>query len=69
VKYWTPEDGQPAKIGIYRAVHGMRVDPDLIPVDVKVFRPLAWNWPTVVSEEVRTALLRLGATGMKFAPV
>jgi len=69
VQYWTPEDGQPAKVGRYSAVHGLRVDTDLIPSEVKVFRPWGWIWPMIVSSELRTALLRSGATGLWFTPV
>jgi len=69
VQYWTPQDGRPAKVGKYRAVMGMRVDPDQIPPDINIFRPWGWTWTLVVSDAVRTSLLRLGATGMKFTAV
>jgi len=67
--YWAPEDGQPDKLGSYRAVHGMRVDTSRIPPGVHLFRPKGWTIALVVSDEIRTALLRLGATGMKFTAV
>jgi len=69
VKYWMPEHERPERVGQYRAVMGMRVAPEAIPSDIKMFRPWGWTWALVVSDEIRTALRGLGATGMKFTPV
>jgi hypothetical protein len=68
VRYWKPEDGQPDKVGQYRAVYGMRIDPSKVG-DAKVFRP--WGYPVVllVAEEVKEALERTGATGLDFRDV
>jgi hypothetical protein len=30
VQYWKPEDNRPAKLGEYRAVHGLRIDPSRV---------------------------------------
>lgn len=67
VQYWRPEDGQPEKVGQYRAVHGLRIDLTRVG-DAQVFRP--WGWEVlVVSEDIRQALERAGATGLQFWPV
>jgi hypothetical protein len=68
VQYWKPEDGRPEKTGNYRAVHGMRIDP-LKVGDAKVFRPRGWLVVLLVSEEIKEALERIGATGAKFKEV
>jgi hypothetical protein len=68
VQYWKPEDGRPEKTGNYRAVHGMRIDPSQIG-DAKVFRPQGWLVVLLVSEEIKEALERIGATGTKFKEV
>jgi hypothetical protein len=68
VRYWKPEDNRPDKLGQYRAVYGMRIDPSKVG-DAKVFRP--WGYPRVllVSEDVKEALERTGAMGLKFKEV
>lgn len=68
VQYWKPEDGRPEKTGSYRAVHGLRIDPSKVG-DAKVFRPWGWLGVLLVSQEVKEALERIGATGTKFKEV
>jgi len=68
VEYWMPEDGRPEKIGKYRAVAGMRIDPSKVG-DAQVFRPWGWTIALIVSEEIKEALERLGATGTRFKEV
>jgi uncharacterized protein DUF1629/suppressor of fused protein SUFU len=68
VQYWRPEDGEPERIGDYRVVAGMRIDPTQVG-DAKVFRPLGWKVVLIVSEDVKQALERTGATGMEFKEV
>ncbi|MBJ6765017.1 hypothetical protein JGU66_30000 [Myxococcaceae bacterium JPH2] len=68
VEYWMPEDGRPEKTGKYRAVAGMRIDPSKVG-DAKIFRPWGWTIALIVSEEIKTALERIGTTGMKFREV
>lgn len=65
---WTPEDGRPEKLGEYRDVRGMRVDPLRIG-DAKVFRPWGWVVALIVREELKDALERMGATGTRFKEV
>lgn len=68
VDYFTPEDGQPEKVGTYHNVRDLRIDKSLVG-DVKVFR--TWGWPIalIVPEHIKDALERTGATGMKFTEV
>ena len=70
VERWIPEDenDQPERAGEYRNVVGMRIDKARVG-DARVFRP--WGWPVVmvVSEDIKEALERTGATGMKFTEV
>ncbi|WP_163993919.1 imm11 family protein [Pyxidicoccus caerfyrddinensis] len=68
VRYWTPEDGRPEKTGQYRAVYGMRIDADRVGA-TRLLRPQGWTISLIVSDEVRTALSRLGATGVRFEEV
>jgi hypothetical protein len=68
VRYWKPEDGQPNKVGRYKSVIGMRIDMSKVG-DAKFFRPWGWSVALIVSEDIKTALERAGATGMKFEEV
>ena len=63
-----PEDGRPEKTGKYRAVAGMRIDPSKVG-DAKIFRTWGWDIALIVSEEIKEALERIGATGMRFKEV
>lgn len=67
VQYWKPEDGRPEKTGRYRSVIGMRIDPAV--GDAKVFRSWGWDVVLIVSEDIKQALERMGATGAKFKEV
>lgn len=68
VEYWTEEDGRPEKVGQYRNVAGMRIEPTKVG-DAQVFRPWGWLVALVVSEDIKTALERIGATGTRFVEV
>ena len=68
IQYWTPEDGLPHKVGKYLLVHDMRIDKAKVG-DAKVFRPEGWAGSLIVSEDIKTALERVGATGVKFEEV
>lgn len=68
VRYWRPEDGRPEKTGQYRAVYRMRIEPSKVG-DAKVFRTWGWTVALLVSEELKAALERMGATGVKFKEV
>ena len=68
VRHFKPEDGQPEKVGQYRVVSGLRIDPTKVG-DARVFRP--WGWPMVllVSEDLKQALEHEGITGTVFTEV
>jgi hypothetical protein len=68
VRYWRPEDGQPEKVGRYRSVRGMRIDPSKVG-GARMFRTWGWELAIVVSEAIKEALERMGATGMRFQEV
>lgn len=68
VRYWMPEDGQPEKLGRYRSVIGMRIDPSKVG-DARVFRTWGWELAIIVSETLKDALERMGVTGTKFQEV
>ncbi|WNG20472.1 imm11 family protein [Cystobacter fuscus] len=68
VRYWKLEDGQPEKLGQYRSVIGMRIDPSKVG-NAGVFRTWGWELAIVVSEAIKDALERMGATGTKFQEV
>ncbi|MBZ4414807.1 suppressor of fused domain protein [Myxococcus sp. XM-1-1-1] len=68
VRYWKPEDGRPEKVGKYRAVSGMRIDPTKVG-GAKVFRTWGWTIALIVSEDIKEALEHAGVTGMKFEEV
>jgi hypothetical protein len=68
VSYWTEKDGLPEKTGMYFSVAGMRIDPTQVG-DAKVFRTWGWHIALIVSEELKEALERIRATGLKFKEV
>jgi hypothetical protein len=68
VEIWQPEDGRPEKVGLYRDVRGLRIDPSKVD-DSKVFRTWGWSIVLIVREDIKDALERSGATGMQFVEV
>jgi hypothetical protein len=68
IEIWRPEDGRPEKVGMYRNVRGMRIDPSRVG-DAKVFRTWGWSIALIVREEIKDALDRMGATGTRFKEV
>jgi hypothetical protein len=68
VRYWKPEDGRPEKVGKYRAVSSMRIDPMKVG-DAKVFRTWGWTIALIVSEDIKEAIERAKITGVKFKEV
>ncbi|HYO57575.1 imm11 family protein [Archangium sp.] len=68
VFYWQLEDGEPDRVGQYRNVRGLKVDPEKIG-DANIFRPWGWKVVLIVSERVKQAMEAEGITGMKFIEV
>ena len=65
VSFWKPEHGVPEKVGQYMGVDRLRIDKQKVGT-AKVFRPEGWEVSLIVSEEIKDALERLGATGTSF---
>ncbi|HYO73426.1 MAG TPA: DUF1629 domain-containing protein [Archangium sp.] len=68
VQYGDPEENWPDELGYYQAVYGMRIDPSQVG-DAKVFRPWGYTGSLLVAGDVKEALERMGATGLKFTEV
>ncbi|QRO02977.1 hypothetical protein JRI60_46960 [Archangium violaceum] len=68
VLYWRPEDGEPERVGEYRNVAGMKIDPTKVG-DASIFRPWGWLVVLIVSERVKLAMEQEGITGIKFIEV
>ena len=68
VEYWQPEDGQPEKLGEYRFISGLRIDPARVG-DARVFRTWGWSIALIVSEELKHALEAGGLSGTRFVAV
>jgi hypothetical protein len=68
IERWTTEDDRPEMVGQYRFVSTLRLDSSRIG-DARVFRPEDWEVVIVISEEIKEALERIRATGVKFTEV
>jgi hypothetical protein len=62
VFFWRPEDGEPDKVGQYKNVRGLKVDPSRIG-DANIFRPWGWRVILIVSERVKLAMDEEGISG------
>ncbi|HZI16887.1 MAG TPA: DUF1629 domain-containing protein [Myxococcus sp.] len=65
---WTPADGIPEKVGQYASVSNLHLDRSRVG-DAHVFRPKDWRVLLIISEEIKEALERIRATGVKFTEV
>jgi hypothetical protein len=68
VLWWQPEDGRPDKVGGYRQVADLTIDPSRVPGH-NIFRLLGWEISLIVSQRVRDALIALPDLGVLFKPV
>ncbi|MFY0575865.1 imm11 family protein [Cystobacter fuscus] len=68
VFFWRPEDGEPDKVGQYKNVRGLKVDPSRIG-DANIFRPWGWRVLLIVSERVKLAMDEESITGTYFVEV
>lgn len=68
VFYWRPEDGEPDRVGHYKNVRGLKVDPARVG-DANIFRPWGWDVVLIVSERVKFAMDEEGITGTDFVEV
>lgn len=65
---WLPEDNRPDKMGGYRNVSGLKVDPERT-AGARIFRPWGWKVVLIVSESLKQALEQEGITGTRFVEV
>lgn len=68
VLYWRPEDGEPERVGEYRNVVGMKIDPARVG-GTHIFRPWGWLVVLIISECVKRAMESEGITGTDFVEV
>jgi hypothetical protein len=68
VFYRLPEHGEPDRVGQYKNVRGLKVDPEKIG-DSHIFRPWGWLVVLIVSEHVKHAMEAEGITGAQFLEV
>ncbi len=68
VRLRAAEEGIPEGGWQYASVRDLRIDKSKTG-DAKVFRTEGWNIALVVSDDIKTALERMGATGVKFEEV
>lgn len=64
---WTPTDGYPDKVGEYRQVTSLKLNPSCIPKDAHFFRVQGWLIALIVSTPVKEALEAM--RGPVFIPV
>jgi hypothetical protein len=68
VLYWLPKDNRPDKLGQYRNIRGLRVDPTKVG-DSNIFRPWGWTVTLIVSERIKLAMQDAAITGTRFTGV
>ncbi len=68
MQYWKPEDNRPDKLGQYRAVYGLRIDPTKVG-DARIFRPWGWRVALIISEDLKQAMEAEGLSGTRFVEV
>lgn len=65
---WTHEAGLPEMVGRYFAVYELRIDKAKVG-SAQVFRCEDWHSPLIISEDIKSALEAMGATGTRFTEV
>lgn len=68
VQKWTPEDGQPGKVGQFRAVGVLRIDPRHTS-NHHIFRIRGWEAALIVSHRLKEAMEGIENLGVVFEPV
>ena len=68
VQYFKPEDEQPEKVGEYKYIAGLRIDPARVG-DARIFRPWGWTGSLILSEDLKQALEAERITGTRFVEV
>lgn len=68
VRHWEPRHGDPNRVGEYRDVVGMKVDPTKIGA-THILRPWGWKGAIIVTERLKLAMESENITGTKFVEV
>lgn len=68
IERWKPEDDRPDKVGQYRAIYNLTVDP-LRAAGRHIFRLAEWDIALIVSDTLRRALLVVPDLGIDFKRV
>ncbi|MFY0577628.1 imm11 family protein [Cystobacter fuscus] len=68
IAFWEPRHGDPERVGHYRNVAGLKIDPTKVE-DANIFRPWGWTVVLIVSERVKLAMEKEGLTGARFIEV
>jgi hypothetical protein len=66
---WLPEDGRPEKVGEYRMVMRLRLDANVVPKSVQIFRVAGWEVALIVSENLAKLLRGCVREGLSYEPV
>ena len=65
---WGPNDGRPEKVGKYRQIVNLHIDPNAVEGH-KMFRVAGWQIALVIDEEIKSAMTDANVTGVIFTPV
>jgi hypothetical protein len=68
VMKWTIDDGRPDKIGKYRMIIGLKINPDIARGHL-IFRITDWPIALVISEEVKILLETWSMSGLEYRRV
>ena len=68
VTFWEPRHGEPERVGHYRNVAGLKIDPAKVG-EINIFRPWGWTVALIVSERVKLAMEEEGLAGARFIEV
>ncbi|MFB1478857.1 imm11 family protein [Corallococcus sp. RDP092CA] len=68
VQIYPPEGVAPERVGTYRAIYGLRIDPSKSE-GARVFRIQGYSSAFIVSEDIKTALEAVGNLGVSFERV
>jgi hypothetical protein len=68
VQIYPPDGVAPERAGTYRAIHGLRIDTSAIE-NARVLRVQGYLSALIVSEEIKSALERIGNLGVHFERV
>ena len=68
IERWQEEHGRQDKVGQFRTVAGLRIDPDRAGAR-EIFRLAGWSIALILSSNLKKSIENLGLSGVKFTPV